>query len=257
MMRLPMFDRFPLRFLAPNALTALSMSFALLAIVRAHEHQFESSAWLVLWCVLLDKADGFVARRLNACSAFGVQFDSLTDLLAFCVAPGLLVYLSLTGSPDYAPLFEGAARRGYLQIGVASYVVLGGVRLARFNVTLEQVGPNWFRGLPTTLAGALIATSLLTARQFALRPSFMLAVPALVLCCALLMVSNLWLPKVVAVGRRRWALMPFAAGVAIVYGLGAARRAPWLLLLVCVGYLAIGFTTGLVRPPGSGPASTK
>src|SRR5216684_1090192 len=91
----PMFDRFHPRYLVPNGVPAANLILALTAIVEARRGRPEAAAWLIVWCALLDRVDGVVARWLGASSEFGIQFDTLSDLLAFCVAPGLLVYLLL------------------------------------------------------------------------------------------------------------------------------------------------------------------
>src|SRR5690348_10759860 len=106
-----MFDRFHPRYLVPNAVTAANLILALTAIVEASRGRAETAAWLIVWCALLDRVDGVVARWLGASSEFGIQFDTLSDLLAFCVAPGLLVYFLLTGDPRYAPMYESAVTR--------------------------------------------------------------------------------------------------------------------------------------------------
>src|SRR5262249_27342954 len=90
------FDRVPLRYAVPNAVTATSMALALTAIVQASRGAHESAAWLVVACALMDRLDGLAARRMRACSEFGVHFDSLADLLAFCAVPALLVYFLLS-----------------------------------------------------------------------------------------------------------------------------------------------------------------
>jgi hypothetical protein len=106
----PMFDRVPLRYLVPNAVTAGSMVLALAAIIQASRGRHESAAWLIVSCALLDRVDGVAARWMKACSEFGVQFDSLADLLAFCAAPALLVYFLLSDDPRYASAFTPGLR---------------------------------------------------------------------------------------------------------------------------------------------------
>src|ERR1051326_1316957 len=96
-----MFPRFPVRYLAPNSITGLGIVLACAAIALAHAGRHEWGAWLIVWCVLLDRTDGFVARATNACSEFGEQFDSLADFLCFCVAPPMLVYFFMAGDVRY------------------------------------------------------------------------------------------------------------------------------------------------------------
>src|SRR5205823_3649863 len=133
------------------------------SIFRSIDGHLDQAAWSIVWCVLLDRVDGVVARALKASSKFGVEFDSLADLLAFCVAPAVLGYVVLIRDPQYAG--AATALDGRLVIGVlALYFLCGAVRLARYNVTADRA-PGWFRGLPTTIAGALVSTGFLAVRE--------------------------------------------------------------------------------------------
>src|SRR5260370_4914445 len=104
-----MFDRFHPRYLVPNGVTAANLILALTAIVEASRGRPEAAAWLIVWGALLDRVDGVVARWLGASSEFGIQFDTLSDLLASCAAPGLLVYLLLTSRPPSSPIDYSSA----------------------------------------------------------------------------------------------------------------------------------------------------
>jgi CDP-diacylglycerol--serine O-phosphatidyltransferase len=230
-----MIERFPARYLAPNAITAASLLLALVAIVQAAEGRFDACAWTIVWCVLLDRFDGFVARRLRACSEFGVQFDTLADLLAFGAAPALLMYFRLA-PPGTGPVPALAA---------GLYLLAAALRLARFNVQAHDLGPDWSRGLTVTIAAAIVALAHLSAGTRALATPALL--PGLLLLLAFLMVSVLWLPK--ALPLPPWARVLFALGVVLVYGLGALRRAPELLLALAVAYPTLGFLWGAWRPP--------
>lgn len=231
-----MIARFPARYLAPNAITAASLLLALVAIVQAAEGQHDSAAWTIVWCVLLDRFDGFVARRLRACSEFGVQFDTLADLLAFGAAPALLVYFRLpAGEAGLVPAWTAGL-----------YLLAAAVRLARFNVQTHALGPDWSRGLTVTIAAALVALYALSANA---RGWSLAALPGLLMLLSLLMVSTLWLPKALPLGA--WARLPFALGVVLVYGLGALRRAPELLFALALAYPTLGFTWGALHPPRS------
>ena len=243
-----MFDRFHPRYLVPNAVTAVSMLIALVAIVQASRGQYESAAWLIVWCALLDRVDGVAARWLRACSDFGIQFDTLADLLAFCAAPALLVYFLLTGDPRYAPMFEAGAARGVLLASVGVYVLSGALRLARFNIQARAIGPQWSRGLPVTIAGGLVSTFLLAAWELALPAEVVAASPVVLLVSAVFMISILWLPK--SLGEGTWVPLPFRVlGVLAIYGLGFARTLPAVLLAVALAYPALGFAFGRFHPP--------
>src|SRR5260370_36530760 len=83
----PMFDRFHPRYLVPNGVTAANLILALTAIVKASHGRPEAAAWLIVWCALLGRVGGVVARWLGASSELGIPFDPLSALLDFFVSP--------------------------------------------------------------------------------------------------------------------------------------------------------------------------
>ena len=106
-------DMDKIRFLIPNMFTALSLLLGLaaifimtagvvrpsltLAMISESRSLVLTGAWLILWCVLLDKLDGFAAKALNSTSEFGAQFDSMADLVSFGIAPaGTWMWISLS-----------------------------------------------------------------------------------------------------------------------------------------------------------------
>jgi CDP-diacylglycerol--serine O-phosphatidyltransferase len=232
-----MFDRFRPRYLVPNGVTALSMALAAAAILLARDGRYEMALWLLVWSVLLDRVDGVVARLLDAASAFGEQFDTLADMLAFCVAPPVVLIFLLTGDPRYAEFFSGGAARAGLIAAAAVYLLLGAARLARFNVEAAVIGHRWFRGLPTPIAAGIVCTCVLAAWEISAPVSAVLALPLLLVACGLLMVSTFWLPKSVSISPAL--LIP---GAAVIYGLGLTCHYPILLFLAAIAYPAVGFS---------------
>ena len=106
--------------------------------------RFHAAAWAIFIALVLDGLDGRIARLTHSTSGFGVQYDSLADLVSFGVAPALLVYLW--------------ALKPYHQFGwVAAFlfVVCGALRLARFNVQQGSMDPRYFNGLPIPAAAML------------------------------------------------------------------------------------------------------
>ena len=240
-----MFNKFPLRYLFPNSITAASIVLACASIVYGHLGNYEFAAWLIVWSVLLDKADGFAAKLADARSSFGVQFDSLADLVAFCIAPAMLVYCIFTSDPRYAAGFSRPLPHGLLVLTTVAYALCGAIRLAHFNVTTEEIGNAWFHGLSTTISGAIVATFYLTSQQLLWPSQVVMAMPVLMLVLAVLMISNLWLPK--SLGRFSKILFPvFIFGAIIVYTLGFMRLYPQLLLGLAVLYPLIGFPVGYI-----------
>ena len=136
-------------FLLPNLITTGSLFAGFYAIVAAMDGRFYAAAWAILVSLILDGLDGRVARMTKSTSGFGVQYDSLADLVAFGVAPGILVYLW--------------ALKHFKQFGwVATFlfVVCGALRLARFNVQQGSFDPRYFNGLPIPAAAMMVATAM-------------------------------------------------------------------------------------------------
>lgn len=172
-----------LTYLLPNFLTASSIFIGILSLIEASQGHFTQSAWLILLALLFDGLDGRVARLTGTTSRFGVEFDSLADIVSFGVAPAMLLYF-------YVGLDYG--RFGILISGL--YVIFGAVRLARFNVTTSQNDPNVFIGLPIPTAAIAIATSLLFFEEHHLHDWGLILLIA-TLPVALLMVSNIRYPS--------------------------------------------------------------
>jgi CDP-diacylglycerol--serine O-phosphatidyltransferase len=238
-----MFSRFPVRYLIPNTITAATIVLACVAIVLGHDGLHELAAWLIVWCVLLDRTDGFAARLSNAYSEFGGQLDSLADFLAFCVAPGLLVYFLLADDLRYRRLFDRPVYKEILIVSTLVYVVSGAARLARFNVTSAQVGPDRFEGLSSTFAGFIVATFLLSGERHSWPPDVMATLLLVLALCAVFMISNLSLPKSLTSHQRR--LFPLLVLVHVLaFGLGILRLFPEVLLILALAYPILGFTIG-------------
>ncbi len=133
-------------YLLPNLLTTAGLFCGFFAIISATQGKFEFAAMAVFLAMVFDALDGRVARMTNTQSAFGVQYDSLSDVIAFGVAPALVVYLwALSG-------IEG--RWGW--IGAFVYVAGAAIRLARFNVQVGTTDKNFFVGLASPAAAALL-----------------------------------------------------------------------------------------------------
>ncbi len=177
-------------YILPNLFTTLSLFFGFYAILAAVDGRFVMAAWGILISSVCDALDGTVARMTRATSAFGAEYDSLCDLVAFGVAPAILAYFWAL-SPDQlsllAPYHEKLG-------GVVAFIFLacGALRLARFNVFLGVRDPGFFQGLPIPGGAAVIAACVLWHNRLGvpLAPSGPWIL-LLVFCLAFLMVSNL------------------------------------------------------------------
>lgn len=137
-------------YILPNLFTTGSLFCGFFALLRTLQEDFHTAAIFILASGFLDGMDGKIARYTNTTTRFGVEFDSLADVIAFCVAPGILVY---------AWALEPFGRLGWLAAFL--FVVCGALRLARFNLQGTTVESRYFSGLPTPAAGGLIATGVL------------------------------------------------------------------------------------------------
>jgi len=155
------------RYLPPNAVTACSLVFATVAVQTAVSGRPVEAAWWGLLVMLTDKLDGLLAGLLNARSSFGVQLDSLADLVAFGVVPATVWWAFFSTRPQLG-WAEGWGRLGLRAICCA-YVVMTGLRLARFNVIATEKGPQpHYTGVTSTMtAGTLLSLFLATLKYSA------------------------------------------------------------------------------------------
>jgi CDP-diacylglycerol---serine O-phosphatidyltransferase len=137
-------------YLLPNLFTTGCLFCGFFALLRTLQEDFYTAAIFILASGLLDGMDGKIARFTNTTSRFGVEYDSLADVIAFCVAPGILVF---------AWALESFGRLGWLASFL--FVVCGALRLARFNIQVTTVESRYFSGLPTPAAAILVATAIL------------------------------------------------------------------------------------------------
>ncbi|MBM4355327.1 MAG: CDP-diacylglycerol--serine O-phosphatidyltransferase [Deltaproteobacteria bacterium] len=140
-------------FALPTLFTLSSVLMGMISIVSAAEGDFEIGALAILFAVLFDSLDGRVARLTRTESKFGVQIDSLADVVSFGVAPAVLAYLGfLRGRFEFGPLDLGLA-------GAFLFLAAGAIRLARYNVDADRKpGPvRTFTGLPIPGGAGCIA----------------------------------------------------------------------------------------------------
>jgi len=169
-------------YLIPNLLTTGNLFSGLFAILAVFRDHYFAAAIAILVALIFDMLDGKSARWTNSTSQFGVEYDSLADLVAFGVAPGLLMY--------------GWALSVYDMLGPAvmfAFVACGALRLARFNVMTATSESKYFTGLPIPAAASVVATLVIFDREMAQFGLAEMPVLVLVLTMALafLMVSTI------------------------------------------------------------------
>lgn len=199
------------RYLVPNGLTALNLTFGAVACFLSITGNFYSAGWFILLAVCFDRLDGASARALGATSRFGVEFDSLADLVSFGIAPAVLVFATLNS--DSALGFGSGWRQVLLFASCAFFVLCAAFRLARFNVFAGGDGANnIYFGLPSPASASTVVASLMTIIKYGgsgggwtadanllggltLRAGLRAWFPLMMVVVGLLMVSTLRVPK--------------------------------------------------------------
>jgi CDP-diacylglycerol--serine O-phosphatidyltransferase len=173
-----------LAYFIPNTFTALNMACGFIAILFAFHGEFYKACMFIVLGAIFDSVDGRIARMTNTQSAFGEQFDSLSDLVSFGVSPAIVYYfrfLKDTGRPGMVACFF--------------FMLCGALRLARFNANIDKNKSDYFQGLPIP-GGATAAISLIfLGINFPEIENFKPLTVAYLLFYAALMISNIPFPS--------------------------------------------------------------
>lgn len=223
-------------YLIPNLLTSASLFGGFYAIVAALDGNYYASAIAIMVSVLLDGMDGRVARLTHTNTRFGVEYDSLADLVSFGVAPAVLIF-------TWA--LRPYGRFGWLAAFL--FVVCGALRLARFNIQIDTVESRVFNGLPIPAAASLIATTVLLF-------SYMeqggvtrhITILLLTYLLAFLMISNIkyYSFKELNLTKRK----PFSILVIIIFLFIIIAEEPHtMLFLISLGYVVSGPIRAFLR----------
>ncbi len=133
-------------YLLPNLFTTAALFAGFYAIIQAMNGNFEHSAVAVFIAMVLDGLDGRVARMTHTQSEFGAEYDSMSDMVSFGVAPSLIMY-------EWA--LKEMGQLGWITAFI--YCACAALRLARFNTNIHVIDKRFFQGLPSPAAAALIA----------------------------------------------------------------------------------------------------
>lgn len=179
-----MIEQKKLVYFIPNIFTALNLACGYFSILQSFEGNFRNAALLIALGCFFDLMDGRMARFMGAQSSFGEQFDSLSDLLTFVVAPSIL--------------FFNVFLDGYGRLGVLTcflYCLCGALRLARFNANIGKVDSNYFQGLPSPSSALALVGLVLYFQEYGFPAWFPQRLMALYIAFyALLMISTLPFP---------------------------------------------------------------
>ncbi|MCX8049249.1 MAG: CDP-diacylglycerol--serine O-phosphatidyltransferase [Methylohalobius sp.] len=216
-------------YLLPNLFTTACLFCGFYAVTAAMNGQFDRAAFSIFAAMIMDGLDGRIARLTHTQTAFGAEYDSLSDMVSFGLAPALVMYL-------WSLSF--LAKLGWFASFV--YAAAAALRLARFNTQLGVEDRRYFQGLPSPSAAAIVAGMVWLGETYGLAGDALRYVAVVVTTLtALLMVSNFryYSFKNIDVRGR----VPFVVIIAVVLALAVVLTDPQLMLLVIfLGYAASG-----------------
>lgn len=215
-------------YLLPNLLTSASLFGGFYSIVASLDGKYEIAAVAILISALFDAVDGRVARMTGTTSRFGMEYDSLADLISFGLAPGVLIF-------TWA--LRPFGRYGWLAAFL--YVVCAALRLARYNVQISTIESKRFNGLPVPAAAVMVVSTVLLFFYLDLVYAKHVTLLALVYMLALLMVSNVKYYSFKELSLRK--RMPFSLLVGLILLLIVVAAEPQMMVFLLVfGYIASG-----------------
>ncbi len=212
-------------YLLPNLITTAALMLGFWSIVQAIQGNWDLAALGIVLAGVADSLDGRVARATNSTSAFGVEYDSLSDVISFGLAPALLIY-------TWA--LEPLGPRGWV---IASlFAVCAALRLARFNVQKHEEEKVHFQGVASTFAGGMVAVIVWFVGWLGIEPPFSrvvgFSVTAAFVGLALLMVSSVPYPS--------WRSLPVSGKAAFPTLVGLVLGIVTLLIYRQPAFFAIG-----------------
>jgi CDP-diacylglycerol--serine O-phosphatidyltransferase len=225
------------RYLIPNAVTLGNMFCGFLSCIYSASDRFEKAALAIGIAIVLDGLDGRIARRLNATSKFGVEFDSFADLVSFGVAPAMLIY-------------QWCFRQPADEFGVLitfMYAVCAASRLARFNLAQENL--KNFVGLPSPGAAGMVAALVNFMPRTEPHPAVVVAATLLMVALGYLMVSRIEYLSIKRLKVSRYGLFFVAILIPLTW-----YKSHVALLLLALCYAASGpLSAVLIRRQGQKP----
>ncbi|MGZ8160960.1 MAG: CDP-diacylglycerol--serine O-phosphatidyltransferase [Methylobacter sp.] len=222
-------------YLLPNLFTTGALFSGFYAITSAMGGRYETAVIAIFVAMILDGMDGRVARLTNTQSEFGAQYDSLSDMVSFGAAPALVMYSWAFSSLGKLGLFAAFV-----------HAAGGALRLARFNTQLATADKNYFQGLPSPAAAAILAGFIWICLEYKYDIElFKYFALALTVSTGLLMVSNFryWSFKKIDLKGK----VPFIVTIAVMLGIAFVMAQPQtMLFLLFLGYAISGPVITLV-----------
>lgn len=222
-------------YLLPNLFTTAALFAGFFAVVQALDGQFQTAAVAIFAAIVLDGLDGRIARLTHTQSEFGAQYDSLSDMVSFGVAPAVL---------SYTWALHTLGKIGWIVAFL--YCAGAALRLARFNTNLGVIDKRYFQGLPSPAAAALVAGFVWVAHDLGWAGAE-LRWPSAVLTAfaGITMVTNIlyWSGKSIDLRRS----FPFFAAASVVLSFALVSIYPGLLFLLFLGYALSGYVLAFWR----------
>jgi len=224
-------------YLLPNLFTTAALFAGFYAIVQAMNQRFEQAAVAIFVAMVLDGLDGRVARLTHTQSAFGAEYDSLSDMVCFGAAPALIMY-------EWT--LKDLGRFGWISAFV--FCLGAALRLARFNTNIDVVDKRFFQGLPSPAAAALCAGLVWVIDDFGIQRAEVIRgiAAALTLFAGITMVSNVPFYAFKDINLRRsvpfWAVLLVAFAMILI-----SSNPPMILFLLFIAYSLSGYVVWLVK----------
>ncbi|MGR9013665.1 MAG: CDP-diacylglycerol--serine O-phosphatidyltransferase [Gammaproteobacteria bacterium] len=222
-------------YLLPNLFTTGALFSGFYAITSAMGGRYETAVIAIFVAMILDGLDGRVARLTNTQSEFGAQYDSLSDMVSFGAAPALVMYLWAFSSLGKVGLFAAFV-----------HTAGGALRLARFNTQLETADKNYFQGLPSPAAAAILAGFIWICLEYNYDIElFKYFALILTISTGLLMVSNFRYSSFKKIDLK--GKVPFIVAIAVMLAIAFVMAQPQtMLFLLFLGYAISGPVITLV-----------
>ncbi|WP_034763510.1 CDP-diacylglycerol--serine O-phosphatidyltransferase [Chrysiogenes arsenatis] len=230
-------------YIIPNMITLGGLFFGFYSIIASVRGDFSVAAFAILAAAICDMLDGKIARLIKADSKFGMELDSLVDLVAFGVAPAILIYMW-----D----LQQYGRVGWMAAFL--YVACGALRLARFNIQSSGLS-RYFNGLPIPAAAGIVCSYVIFQEHYFLDYSSPILVAALGYTLAFLMVSNVkyYSFKDMSIFRRK----PFNILVMVLLVFVLVGSYPELMIFVLAAAYGLSGIVGLIFQVGTHHPVTK
>lgn len=222
-------------YLLPNLFTTGALFAGFYAITSAIGGRYETAVISIFVAMILDGLDGRVARLTNTQSEFGAQYDSLSDMLSFAVAPALVMYLFAFSSLGKVGLFAAFV-----------HTAGGALRLARFNTQIATADKRYFQGLPSPAAAAIPAGFIWICIEYGYDMSvFKYIALLLITSTGLLMVSNFRYSSFKEIDLK--GKVPFFVAITVMLAIAFVMAQPQVMLfLLFLGYAISGPVVTLI-----------